>query len=190
MRTEALFSRITCLKDGRITLRRLTDADHEGLCELTNDPAVYRFLPTYLYEQRYADKHYVIRHLYDECIKTSLILGVFAEDVFCGLAELYGCSAPPPKVSVGQRLIQSCWGKGIATEALGILVKYLFSETDVKIITASSMAENKASAGVLKKNGFRAMNKTLTEDWGYSKPILTQKWVKTRIDDRLQHRSR
>ena len=178
MRTEALFSRITCLKDGRITLRRLTDEDHEGLCELTNDPAVYRFLPTYLYEQRYADKHYVIRHLYDECIKTSLILGVFAEDVFCGLAELYGCSAPPPKVSVGQRLIQSCWGKGIATEALGILAKYLFSETDVKIITASSMVENAASANVLRKTGFELVASGVDEDWGYDRPTAVDKWIR------------
>ena len=69
MRTEALFSRITCLKDGRITLRRLTDEDHEGLCELTNDPVVYRFLPTYLYEQRYADKHYDIKGTNDDQLK-------------------------------------------------------------------------------------------------------------------------
>ena len=32
----------------------------------------------------------VIRHLYDECFKESIILGVFMEGDFCGLAEIYG----------------------------------------------------------------------------------------------------
>ena len=36
----------------------------------------------------------VIRHLYDECFKDSIILGVFMEGDFCGLAEIYGYREP------------------------------------------------------------------------------------------------
>jgi ribosomal-protein-alanine N-acetyltransferase len=176
---DKLFSSITCLKGERITLRRLTDPDVNGLRELTESEEVYRYLPTFLYEQKYEDKSYVISHLYDECIQTSLILGVFDGDEFCGLAELYGHNALSFKVSVGYRLLKRCWGKGIATETLGILVNYLFSETEIKIITASTMAENKASANVLKKNGFKHLTYTVFENWGRAKPILTEKWIKT-----------
>lgn len=185
-----LFSEIPCLKGERVTLRGLTLADCDGLRELTEDEAVYRYLPAFLYEQQYEDKEYVIRHLYDECLKESLILGVFTQDGFCGLAEIYGYRAPLLKVSIGYRLLQKCWGKGLATETLGLMVQYLLEETDVKVITASTMIENSASANVLKKNGFKRVMHGVWEDWGFSKPTATDKWLRTVVGHRMQYRFR
>ena len=177
---ENLFKKIETMQGDRVTLRRLTEADAGSLKELTDSEKVYRYLPTFLYEQKYEDKAYVIRRLYDECIKTSLILGVFIGDEFCGLAELYSYFHPLAKVSVGYRLLEKWWGQGVATETLGVIVKFLFSETDVKVITASTMTDNKASAHVLKKNGFKHAVYTVLEHWGYHKPILTEKWIKAK----------
>ena len=176
---KKLFTEIPSLKGKRIVLKPLTEADAESLRELTQSAEVYRYLPTFLYETQYEDKAYVIQHLYDECIKTSLILGVFFEDEFCGLAEIYGYRAPLRKASVGYRFLPKWWGKGIATETLGVMVKYLLEETDVRIITASTMAENQASANVLMKNGFKHTIDTVFENWGYAAPILTAKWIRT-----------
>ena len=185
---KKLFSEIPCLNGERVVLRQLTAADTDGLRELTENKKVYRYLPTFLYENKYDDKSHVIDHLYDECIKESLILGVFVDDAFCGLAEIYSYRAPLLKASVGYRLLERCWGKGIATETLGILVKYLLEETDVKIITASTMVENQASANVLRKNGFRHLTYTVLENWGYAKPVLTEKWIRTDESFRLPYR--
>ena len=102
---KKLLSEIPCLQGERITLRALTAADASGLRELTEDAEVYKYLPTFLYETKYDDKEYVISHLYDECIRTSLILGVYVENAFCGLAEFYGYRAPLLKASVGYRLL-------------------------------------------------------------------------------------
>lgn len=181
---KELFHQIPSLKGERVILRRLTEDSADDLRLMTDDDEVYRYLPAFLYEKKYDDKKYVIRHMYDECIKTSLILGVFFDGEFCGLAELYGYSVPLSKVSVGFRLVRRYWGKGIAAETLGLLVRYLSEETDVKAITASSMASNKASAGVLRKCGFKRRSYTLFENWGCSKPILTEKWIK-RLNDRF-----
>ena len=98
---KKLFSEIPFLKGTRLTLRRLTRADQSGLQELVDSPRVYRYLPTFLFEQKYPDVGYVIDHLYDECWKESIILGVFMEDEFCGLAEMYGYRDPIHKISVG-----------------------------------------------------------------------------------------
>lgn len=185
---KKLFSEIPTLKGERVTLRPLTAAEADGLRKLTESAEVYRYLPTFLYEKKYDDKAYVIEHLYDECIKESLILGVFLDEEFCGLAEIYGYRAPLLKASVGYRLLESAWGKGIATETLGILVKYLLEETDIRIITASTMKENTASANVLKKNGFKPVGYTVFENWGYAKPILTLKWIRTAADYYTQYR--
>ena len=174
-----LFSEIPCLEGENITLKALTSADTEALHALCESEAVYRYLPTFLYEQKNEDKDYVIAHLYDECLETSLILGVYREGSFCGLAEIYGYRAPLLKASVGYRLLENYWGKGIATEALALLVKYLLEETDIEIITASTMLENRASAKVLKKNGFKHVARGVPENWGYALPTVTDKWLRT-----------
>lgn len=175
---KKLFSEIPCLKGERLTLRRLTRADQAGLQELVDSPRVYRYLPTFLFEQKYPDVGYVIDHLYDECWKESIILGVFLGDEFCGLAEMYGYRDPIHKISVGYRLLERFWGKGIAGEALAMMIDYLYDETDIEIITASTMVENRASAHVLQKNDFQMVVHAADEDWGYDKPTVTDKWIR------------
>ena len=185
---KKLFFEIPVLKGERLTLRALTLRDAGGLRELTGNDEVYRYLPTFLFEKKYDDAEYVIDHLYDECLKESLILGIFLEDSFCGLAEIYGYRAPFLKASVGYRLLQKYWGQGIATEALGLLVDYVLNETDVEILTASTMHENKASAGVLKKNGFRHVSHIALENWGHPLPTMTDKWLRTGAGYRRRYR--
>lgn len=175
---KKLFSEIPCLKGERLTLRHLTRADQAGLQELVDSPRVYRYLPTFLFEQKYPDVGYVIDHLYDECWKESIILGVFLGDEFCGLAEMYGYRDPIHKISIGYRLLERFWGKGIAGEALAMMIDYLYDETDIEIITASTMVENRASAHVLQKNDFQMVVHAADEDWGYDKPTVTDKWIR------------
>ena len=173
------FSEIPRLEGGRLLLRRITHGDADALAGLARSEAVYRYLPTFLYEQKYPDIHRVIDGLYAECLEESLILGVFLrdEDRFCGLAEMYGFRDPIHKISIGYRFLEAYWGKGIASEAVGLLVDHLLRETDIEIITASTMVENQASARVLEKNGFTLVNRHVGEDWGYDQPTLADKWI-------------
>ena len=175
---KKLFSEIPCLESPRLVLKQLADEHAQDLYELAHSERVYRYLPTFLFEQKYDDIHYVIRRLYDECFRESIILGVFEEDRFCGLAEMYGYRDPIHKISVGYRLLERCWGRGIATEALGLMIHYLYDETDIEIITASTMVENQASAAVLRKNRFDLVSSGVGEDWGYDQPTIADKWIR------------
>jgi len=190
---KKLFSEIPHLVGNRIELRKLEPADAEALKELTEDPKVYRYEPTFLFERKYDDMLTVIERLYDECWEESIILGIFLREEkqsadpafcgdtassFCGLAEMYGFRDNLHKVSVGYRLVQRCWGRGIATETLKLMVDYLCNETDIEIITASTMIENQTSANVLKKNGFTLVVHAVDEDWGYPVPTVTDKWIR------------
>ena len=58
------------------------------------------------------------------------------------------------------------------------MVDYLYTKTDIEIITASTMIENKASARVLEKNGFIQTGSSVPEDWGYEQPTLADKWFR------------
>ena len=174
---KKLFSEIPYIKSRRLVLKKIEETDAEGLSELAHSPNVYRYLPTFLFEQKYDDIHDVIRGLYDECFKDSIILGVFMEDEFCGLAEIYGYREVTHKASIGCRFLECYWGKGIATEVVGDLVRYLTQEARIEIITASTMVENSAISHVMEKNHFLLVASGVDEDWGYPEPTPVNKWV-------------
>ena len=77
---------------------------------------------------------------------------------------MYGYRDEMHKISVGCRISEPFWYKGIAAEAVGLLVRYLYDETDIEIITASTMVVNKAAAEVLRKNGFTLVSSGVYED--------------------------
>ena len=172
-----LFGVPPVLSGKNISLKPLTIPDTENIRKLTVQEEVYRYLPTFLFEKKYGPADVVLR-IYEEGLDDSLILGVFAGESFCGLAEIYGYRAPIHKASVGYRLLREEWGKGIATETLSIMVDELLEHRGIEIITASTMIENQASAHVLLKNGFTLVNHSVYEDWGFGEPTLADKWIR------------
>lgn len=174
---KKLFSEIPYIKSERLVLRKIEETDADGLSELKHSPNVYRYLPTFLFERKYEDVHDVIRRLYDECFEESIILGVFMEDMFCGLAEIFGYREETHKTSIGCRFLERCWGKGIATETVGALVHYLTHEAGIEIITDSTMIENRTISHVMEKNNFLLVVSGVDEDWGHVQPTPVNKWV-------------
>ncbi|MBR0509055.1 MAG: GNAT family N-acetyltransferase [Clostridia bacterium] len=174
---KTLFPESPSLRVNGVTLHADTAAAGPALQAFKKSDAVYRYLPTFLFERRYPDVETVIARLYTEAMEESLILGVYRNGEFCGLAEFYGYKAHINKISVGYRLAESCWGKGTATEALRLMVDLLYAKTPIEIITASTMVENKASARVLQKNGFTLVVEGAEEDWGYPTPTKADKWI-------------
>ena len=176
------FSEIPCLQNDRLCLRKLNGSDTEALQDLIRNERVYRYLPTFLFERQFEDLEEMIGKLYDECFrnKESLILGIYlkADDELCGLAEFYGYKDHIRKISIGYRLRERYWGQNIATSVVELMIRYLYEKTDIEIITASTMIENKASARVLEKNGFLNVVSSVEEDWGYDKPVLVDKWIR------------
>ncbi|MEE3450961.1 MAG: GNAT family protein [Acutalibacteraceae bacterium] len=177
-----LFSEIPTLENENINVRKLDYADSRFLSQFVKSEKVYKYLPTFLFEQQYSDMCLMIKELYEECFrkKESLILGIYTknESELCGLAEFYGYKSTLQKTCIGYRLSDKYWGRGIATQTVALMVDYLYSQTDIEIITASTMIENKASARVLEKNGFIKTATSVPEDWGYSTPTLADKWFR------------
>lgn len=177
---KKLFDDIPQIEGARVVLRRLEETDVPALEELVRSDRVYRYLPTYLFERQYDDMRVMIRELYGTCFpaKESLILGVevLGDGGICGLAEFYGLRDDAHKISVGYRFLERSWGRGVASETVGLMVRYLYTQTDTEIITASTMIENVASARVLAKNDFIRTARGVEEDWGYETPTIADKW--------------
>jgi len=176
-----LFDEIPEMKNERVLLRPIERKDLPALSEMTGDPEVYRFLPTFLYEQKYDDKNLMLDRMEEECIRTkdTILLAVCPadeQDTFMGIAEIYNYEPQKEKASIGYRLCREFWGRGIASEVTGLLKKYLLERTDVRKITAHVMVENKASAKVLLKNGFFPKWQNLSEDWGRPENVTVDKY--------------
>lgn len=178
---KKLFDEIPCLESERIILRKITENDREALQEMAGRKNIYRYEPSYLLEQQYTDMDQLLRDLYGECFekKQNLFLGIYLREnqaELCGLAEFYDYRDYLHMVSIGVRLREQYWKSGIGTEATKLMTVYLFKETDIEIITASTMSDNKGAAHSLEKNGFISTYTIHKEDWGHDKPTDAYRW--------------
>lgn len=175
-----LFDEIPRLSNGQVVLNRVGTSDANALHDLVHNPLVQRYLPTYLFEAQFADPTEAIAQLYGPLFerKESLILAIRPQEggELAGLAEFYGLRAPLHKVSVGYRLRECWWGHGLATQTARLMVDYLYQQTTIQIVTASTMVENAGSAHVLEKVGFIRTAHGVDEDWGYPEPTVVDKW--------------
>lgn len=175
-----LFDEMPVLSSGNILLRPLEASDAAALSSFTKDDRVYKYLPTFLAERQFEDALDAISFINGKLFtdKESLILAITEDGKFAGLAEFYGYKEAILKTCVGYRLAYDFWGKGIASKSVALMVDYLYGSTDIGIITASTMIENKASERVLYKNGFEMTAKNVPEDWGYDEPTIADKWFR------------
>ena len=76
---------------------------------------------------------------------------------------------------VGYWLGTEFWGRGLASELVGALVRYMTEETDVEQLTATCFGWNPASMRVLEKNGFvnEGVRKGVVRKWGRT----TDLWI-------------
>jgi [ribosomal protein S5]-alanine N-acetyltransferase len=86
--------------------------------------------------------------------KKQIFLGIYLEDLLVGNTVIFDVDEKVDMVSIGYSLSGKNCGKGIATRAVGALVKFLFDEINVNRIQAFVMPENKKSTEVLEKNSF------------------------------------
>ena len=72
------FGEIPRIEGEHVILREMTAADASALAEIARSEAVYRYLPTFLYEQSYDDAAMAIERMRAECFDTkeSILLAV------------------------------------------------------------------------------------------------------------------
>ena len=164
-----------CIENDRLLIRSLEEQDLEGLSEIRNDPLVYRYEPVFLSElQGAADEALETIQQMDLFRDRQCILGVFEKSdpgTLAGLAEFYDYKPSGNVISLGYRFLSEYWGRGIATSCIQAMIDYIKNNTEVKLITAHVLPENKASSRCLIKNSFEHLL-TKTEDWGYGYPSI------------------
>ena len=175
-----IFDSVPELYNENVILRRITINDLEYLKKMIQNHEVYCYVPPAVPEKLCDSVEYFIQNLYKESfnIRTELILGIYSRKLnnqFCGILELYDYKNQ--QISVGYRIDKPYWNKGITTNALALIIDYLFKKTDINVVCSSNIVLNIASGRVLEKCGFFRINEGSIEDWGFDHEVVVNNWV-------------
>lgn len=143
------------LETERLILRRMDVRDSRDMFEYARDPFVTKFLtwdphPDEAYTRRYLsfiDRRYKAGEFYD----WALILR--AENKMIGTCGFTRIDYKKKCGEIGYVINKSYWGQGLATEAVGQVVRFAFTVLQLKQLEAHYMERNLASKRVMEKAG-------------------------------------
>lgn len=152
-----IFSHIPTLETDRLILRRMQLSDADDMHEYAKRDDVTRHLtwephPSILYTREYlayVSVHYTAGDFFDWAVverESERMIGT------CGFTRFH-CEAD--SAEIGYVLNPAFWGRGIATEAVGAVIRFGFERLELNRIEARFMDGNEASRRVMEKNGMR-----------------------------------
>ena len=157
MNMEATFGQFPTLKSDGFILKKIEDHHLDEVFEIYNNDNVFEYCGIIPKHNKDTVKN-MIGHFERDYNKRSRVKwGIFANpkpDRLLGIIEAVDFNQKVNVVTIGYYLSESHWGKGIATEAVKILLEYLFTDVNVNRIQAEVMPLNETSKKVLLKNGF------------------------------------
>ncbi|WP_373503411.1 GNAT family N-acetyltransferase [Aestuariivirga sp.] len=146
----------TLFETRRLVARRFLPRDIEAFVAMRNDPEVARYQSWESYSEAegrafledLARLHPGCPGWYQVALEDKAT-GRFVGD--CGIRIM---EHEPRLAQIGYTIARDGWNRGLATEAVGGLVDYMFAAFPLHRITASADPRNAASCRVLEKAGF------------------------------------
>ncbi|BBI35494.1 GNAT family N-acetyltransferase [Cohnella abietis] len=157
MNIEAVFERLPLLASDNWVLKKIEASHFEELFEIYSNNRVFEYCGITPKHNKDTVKNMIGHFERDFNKRTKVKWGIFANnesDRLVGIIEAFDFNQKVNMVTVGYFLEESYWGKGIATEAVKIMLDFLFMDVNVNRIQAEVMPLNEASKRVLLKNSF------------------------------------
>ena len=144
------------IKSKRFIIRPYKKGDEESLQKNINDKAVYRY--TLRIPCPYTMKE--AKKWISQCVKSKKRINKkeihFAIDADREVIGVIGfIKIEKHKAEIGYWLGKKYWNKGTMTEAVKVMTNFGFKKLKLKRIYAGVFTKNKASAHVLKNNGYK-----------------------------------
>jgi len=135
-----------------VVLRTLESKDVELLVEYLNNENVTRYLTTRI-PQPYTPKD--ASWWVQTGSKTGITRAIDIDEDFVGVIGItIGEYENLRSAAIGYWVSEKYWGKGVATEAVGQMTDYVFSNTEIVRLFAPVFNPNRASMRVLEKCGY------------------------------------
>jgi ribosomal-protein-alanine N-acetyltransferase len=140
-----------------ITLRKIVASDHDSLFEIYSNEKLFQYSPIMLKKNKDTVANMIVHFERDFHKRKEIFLGICLNsdpDNIVGVAEMFDYSQDVNMITIGYRLNERFWAKGIATKTVKIMTDFLFSDIGINRIQAYVMPENIKSQNVLQRNGF------------------------------------
>ena len=144
-------------KTDRVMIRPLRLSDGESIYRNVNDEAVSKwtlYIP-YPYPHDGAVK-FIKRAKYNLQRQKACTFGIVPVESnrAAGVVDLMDINRADQKAELGYWLGRNYWGRGIMTEAVGLILDFGFNHLNLHRISAEIFEPNLASQKVLEKSGF------------------------------------
>ncbi|MDP4146492.1 MAG: GNAT family protein [Bacillota bacterium] len=140
-----------------ITLRKIEASDLDSLFEIYSNEKLFKYSPVMLKKNKATVANMIGHFERDFNKRKEIFLGICLNSEpnnIVGVAELFDYSQDVNMITIGYRLNDKFWGKGIATKTVKAVTEFLFNDIGINRIQAYVMPENIKSQNVLQRNGF------------------------------------
>lgn len=140
-----------------ITLRKIVASDLDSLFEIYSNEKLFQYSPVMLKKNKDTVANMIGHFERDFHKRKYIFLGICLNSEpnnIVGIAEIFDYSQDVNMITIGYRLNDKFWAKGIATKAVKVMTDYLFNDIGINRIQTFVMLENIKSQNVLQRNGF------------------------------------
>ena len=149
--------KLPTISGSRLTLRWLTKHDAPAILTIFGDPEVMKFWSSPPLENLPAATK-LIDEIHDHFFSRRLFqwgIALRETDELLGTCTLFHLDQTHRRAEVGIALATRAWGRGLATEALGLLLRFAFETFDLHRIEADVDPRNERSLRLFERQGFR-----------------------------------
>lgn len=158
MITLNLFNEFPVLKSDRLTLKRIEEDHIEEIYSIYSNDKVFEYCGIIPKHNKATVKSMIGHFERDFQKKSRVKWGIFynsESDTLVGVIEAFDFNQRVDMITIGYFLAEEHWGKEIASEAVKLVVRFLFEHVKANRIQAEVMPKNEVSKRVLLKNGFK-----------------------------------
>ena len=151
-----LFDKNLILESDRLLLRPIKESDADDIFEIFSDKEVMRYYDLLPFSSINDAVNQV--DIFRKCLseKTMIRWGIELKESgkLIGTCGFFAFSEESLKAEMGYELNSNYWNRGIMSEALKIIIDFIFRETDINRIEAYVEPMNTASSKLLESLGF------------------------------------
>ena len=155
--SKNLYEQFPHIVTDEITLRKIVTADLDSLFEIYSNEKLFQYTPLMIKKNKDTVENMIGHFERDFNKRKEIFLGICLNSEpnnIIGVAEMFDYSQDVNVVTIGYRLNDRFWTKGIATKTVKAMTDYLFTDVGINRIQAFVMTENIKSQNVLERNAF------------------------------------
>lgn len=154
---KSLYDEFPFIISNKIILRKIVKSDLDDIYEIYSNKNLFKYSPI-MYTNNKNTVANMIGHFERDFLKRKCIfLGICLNNdpnKIVGIFEIFDYTKNINAITIGYRLNENYWGKGVASESVKAVTRYLFDDIGLNRIQAFVMPENVKSQNVLQRNGF------------------------------------